>query len=249
MKNARANRRSTARTYAGRVLDVSLDADPRNAAYPVMAKLPTALPLQTRLWRCPYSLDQGTEGACVGFAGAHWFGSDPRMQNVSGWLARRFYRGAQRNDRWPGENYEGTSLNALLKYWQQKGLISEYRWCYTFDELCQTISHLGPVIVACDWLEECFYPDSKGWIDYEGESRGGHATAWTGINVEREFFTIQQSWGPRHGADGEVYLSFEDARKLWANNRFPRIALPAKRSLAKYRNANRPWWRRLIPWL
>ena len=67
------------------------------------------IPLSSKVWVSPYSLDQGKEGACVGFAGAHFFGSESRIQDVTTRTARRFYKGAQKHDSWPGEDYEGTS--------------------------------------------------------------------------------------------------------------------------------------------
>ena len=240
--------RSDARTYAGRSLDVSLAVDPRNREYPVAAKFPLGveLPLTSRKWQCDYSLDQGREGACIGYAGAHWMGSQPRPQDVSSRIAQRFYAGAQRNDVWPGEDYEGTSLQGLMRYWRKEGLIGEYRWIFSADDLLRTLSHLGPVIVASAWPEECFHPDPYGFIEYDGERQGGHATCWTGIDVEREYCTIQQSWGRRHGKGGEVYMRFRDVERMFGDK--PRIAFPDKKSLAPYLAANRPWWHKLMFW-
>lgn len=249
MKLSRKNRRSDRRTFRGRTLDVSLRGDPRNADFPMSSKLVPGreLPIQTKRWHCPVALDQGSEGACVGFAGAHFYGTEDRIQEISVRLARRFYKGAQRNDQWPGEDYEGTSVNALMKFLHAEKLIGSYYWIHTADELFRTLSYHGPVIMGCLWLEECFTPWLDGVIRFKGEAKGGHATCWRGIDDEKGMVIIQQSWGPDHGDYGTVYMPMEDVEVLMRTN--PQCVFPEKRSLNKFSSADsrRPlgWFRKL----
>lgn len=230
-------RRSDSRLHRGRRFDVSLRADPRNADYPLT--IGVDIPPVTRVWDCPVALDQGSEGKCVGYAGAHFYGSEDRIQPINKRLANRFYREAQKVDEWPGENYEGTSVNGLMAYLRAEGLVGKYRWVFDLETLKRTLSYAGPVIVGSEWREECSYPDQWGFIDFDGPARGGHATCWRGINVEEGYFLIQQSWGPKHGLEGVVKMRFEDAAELLRTG--PQIVFPEKRALTKLSKPRR-WW-------
>lgn len=229
--------RSDSRLHRGRRLDVSLRADPCNSDYPLTIGADS--PPVTRVWDCPVALDQGREGACVGYAGAHFYGSEDRIQPITNRLAKRFYREAQKVDEWPGENYEGTSVNGLMAYLRAQGLVGKYRWVFDLETLKRTLSHVGPVIVGCEWREECSYPDQWGFIDFDGPAQGGHATCWRGINVEEEYFLIQQSWGPKHGLRGAVKMRFDDAAELLRTG--PQIVAPEKRALPQL-SKPRKWW-------
>ncbi|MBT8131936.1 MAG: C1 family peptidase, partial [Gammaproteobacteria bacterium] len=78
-------------------------------------------------------LDQGSEGACTGFAlatvchyllktvpGSAWGGSP-----VS---ARMLYIMARRYDEWPGTDYEGSSARGAIKGWHKHGVCSSRLW-------------------------------------------------------------------------------------------------------------------------
>lgn len=237
MKHARQHRRSDSRTSRGRKLDVALRADPRNADYPFT--IGEDIPPVTRVWDCPVTLDQGKEGACVGYASAHFYGSEDRIQTISNRIARTHYKGAQMHDEWLGENYEGTSVNGLMAYLRAEELVGKYRWVFDLETLKHTLSYYGPVIVGCEWREECNYPDKLGFINFDGPSQGGHATCWRGINMEEGYFLIQQSWGPKHGINGVVKMRFKDAAELLRTR--PQICFPEKRSLQSL-SPPKKWW-------
>lgn len=220
---------------------MSLREDPRNEAYPIAPLLAASaeVPLASKTWASPYCLDQGQEGACVGFAGAHWFGTDERQQTVTTKIARALYHGAQLHDEWPGESYEGTSVNGLAAYLRSIAAIGAYRWISTIDELQRTIALHGPVIVGSAWTEGMSHPDHYGFIRYDGMNRGGHATCWRGVNFEERYFLIQQSWGRGHGLRGTVKLRFADAADLLRTG--PQICFPEKRALQSLTQPRR-WW-------
>lgn len=237
-------RRSDSRLCRGRKLDVSLRADPRNKQYRMQDLFGSSvtLPPQSKVWpiALEHRLDQKSEGSCVGFAGAHSFAAGPFWQNVTTKIARLFYKGAQKHDQWPGENYEGTSVNGLMAFLKLKGWIGEYRWIYDIEELKRTLSWHGEVIVGSAWKEQCFRPDREGFIRFDGASKGGHATCWCGINIEEGYFLIQQSWGRGHGIEGQVRMRFADAEKLLRTG--PQIAFPSKRIIKSLTKISRPWW-------
>lgn len=88
--------------------------------------------------------DQGSEGACVGFAVS-------RLQTLANrrvYNAFSVYYRAKQVDEWPGENYDGTSLRAGLEVIRTEGAplrnstdfrldagITEYRWLTSVDEI------------------------------------------------------------------------------------------------------------------
>ncbi|BCA56932.1 hypothetical protein W02_40720 [Nitrospira sp. KM1] len=96
----------------------------------------TLLPRDKQPLRSIPVLDQGEEGACVGFALA-------TVINVSIWQrgpkrkstgkfnqvsARMLYELAKRYDEWKGENYDGTSPRGAMKGWHHHGVASESVW-------------------------------------------------------------------------------------------------------------------------
>jgi pimeloyl-ACP methyl ester carboxylesterase len=77
-------------------------------------------------------LDQGTEGACTGFALAtvanyllRARGKNPDADQVSAWM---LYTMAKRYDEWPGEDYDGSSARGAMKGWHKHGLCALRLW-------------------------------------------------------------------------------------------------------------------------
>jgi hypothetical protein len=88
--------------------------------------------------------DQGNEGACVGFGSSRMQTLLNRARYDAPWL----YHEAQKVDPWPGENYDGTSVDAAMQVLKNEGLktpkwtaprlaqgISAYRWTSKVDEI------------------------------------------------------------------------------------------------------------------
>lgn len=81
-------------------------------------------------------LDQGKEGACTGFGlGAvvnyllwrkEWE-TEVTVKRVS---PRMLYHMARVYDKWPGEDYEGSSCRGAMKGWHRHGVCSEKLWPY-----------------------------------------------------------------------------------------------------------------------
>lgn len=114
--------------------------------------------------------DQGNEGACVGFG----ISRAQTMMNRVAYDATWLYHEAQKKDEWPGEDYDGTSVNAGLKVARDEGLlraksgelaindgISAYRWATSVAEIHTTIGlpladSLGAVPLVNSW--GTYYP-------------------------------------------------------------------------------------------
>lgn len=109
--------------------------------------------------------DQGTEGACVGFACSRMMSLLNRRRYDARWL----YRTAQQIDEWPGTDYEGTSVRAGLDILRQMGHrevrrgktrdisledgIVENRWATSADEVLEALGtpHLDYVTIMNSW--------------------------------------------------------------------------------------------------
>lgn len=109
--------------------------------------------------------DQGSEGACVGFASSRCMSLLNRRRYDARWL----YREAQQVDEWPGEDYDGTSVRAAMDVLRKQGHrevragetgavdhaagILENRWARSADEVLAALGtpHLDYVTILNSW--------------------------------------------------------------------------------------------------
>lgn len=193
---------------------VSDGFDPRNSEYPVSAVLPDNAKLISREWECDLFLNQGSEGACVGFSLAHEAAAHPvPIRNLTYNDAMMVYKEAQRIDEWPGEAYSGTSLNAGLKIAKRLKWIESYRWAGNVYELALAVGHLGPAVLATAWYQGMAHP--RGGVAYvSGKQTGRHAYLCTEYDEERKTFTLHNSWGKHWGWKGTAKISVNDMSSL-----------------------------------
>lgn len=197
-----------------RRLDRVKQFDERSRAYPIRAALPSTKP-RSYTWSCNVFLDQGQEGACVGFSLAHELNARPVVVHVDADYARnQIYREARKIDEWPGEDYEGTSVLAGAKILHNLGYFTEYRWAFGLDDLILAVGRHGPAVLGVNWYEGQFDPDPNGFIHVGGELAGGHAILCNGVNLKGRYFTLHNSWGQDWGNNGECKISFEDIDRL-----------------------------------
>lgn len=218
--------------------------DPRNEMFPFASALSEeeqTEPLtsgMSKTWPLEARLDQGRQGACVGFAWTHELAAEPTgwryapkfpdgdlTEPAAGELfAKLVYWDAQRRDIWPGGEYPrasprmlGTSLLAGAKVLQMAGYIRQYRWAFTVEDIARAIAYSGPVVFGTRWFEGMDRPDpDTGAITVDGSPVGGHALAVTGVDVAAEQFYLVNSWGVEWGEHGACRLGFEDMEKLLA---------------------------------
>lgn len=102
--------------------------DSRDYIYqPTLTSLPTEKSVPDEL----NIRNQGREGACTGFAtGAAIDLLNQQRQVDTKVSARMLYEMARKNDRWPGETYEGSSIRGAIKGWRNMGVCSEEFWPY-----------------------------------------------------------------------------------------------------------------------
>jgi hypothetical protein len=93
---------------------------------------PPLVPLPDQVVSCdlvPVILDQGSEGACTGFALAAVINFHLSRRRLKRSVSpRMLYDMARRYDEWPGEKYEGSSARGAMKGWVAHGVCNEASW-------------------------------------------------------------------------------------------------------------------------
>lgn len=246
-----AKKKATKKTATPSVVNIKLAGvrgmgrnkarDPKDMLH-LMLK-PAALPdIYKKIWATGgHSWDQGSTSMCVSFSTNRYLISSPIRNSISAkmlpdWL-NRFYKECQRNDEWPGEDYDGTSVRAAFAVLLKLGYISEYRWAFDTDTITNHILTVGPVVVGTDWTNEMFEPDSKGNIrvhDAKGKYIvvGGHAFLLCGVDRKRKMtdgttgaYLIQNSWGNSWGIKGQAWISIAEFNTLLQNQGEAAIAV------------------------
>lgn len=197
-----------------RIFDRIPQFDRRSRKFPIMA-LVSATQRRSYTWSCAAYLDQGSEGACVGFGWTHEAAARPAVvQNLTNAIARTVYKLAQKYDEWPGDNYEGSSVLGGAKAAQKMGWLTEYRWAFGEDDLAMAVGYKGPAVLGVNWYEGMTEPDKNGIIRPTGDALGGHCILCNGINVKRGLYRLHNSWGASWGVNGECFISFSDMATL-----------------------------------
>lgn len=198
-----------------------IEFDERSRDFPIRTLLLEAgepKPPRSYTWRVGVWLDQGQEGACVGFAWAHELAARPRVVGVDAGIARGIYRRAQDLDSWPGADYSGTSVLAGAKATLELGHMSEYRWAFGLSDLVLALGYSGPAVLGLNWHEGQFHPELDGRIRPSGALLGGHAILAFRVETPRPDrigkIWLHNSWGPAWGAGGDCYLTFDDMGAL-----------------------------------
>jgi hypothetical protein len=223
-------------------LDWRSHHDPRSRDYPVTATVAASV-LRTAarasvLWTPGPPIDQGSEGACVGFAWTNEALASPvrvELPSDPDVFARQLYQQAQTLDDWPGEDYEGTSVLAGAKAVQAHGYLREYRWCFSVNDVILAIVQHGPVVLGIPWLEDMFTPDTDGELHATGAVAGGHAILANGyiprLIRDRPMIHLQNSWGADWGRNGGGWISTEGLASLLAND--GEACVPVRRSYGR----------------
>lgn len=213
-----------AKKRQGRTFDRLKEFDKRSRSFAMRSLLDKTYKPRSYTWSVGSHLDQGPDGACVGFAWAHELIARPAViEGVDYSYALWHYKTAQRYDAWSGVDYSGTSVLAGAKVVQQKppqmnegrGLIGEYRWIFANkDDLIKTLGYFGPVIFGINWYDGMFEPDVKGFIHPTGTLAGGHAILAKAIDIKNEAVTLHQSWGEGWGYGGDCVIHLDDIMRL-----------------------------------
>jgi hypothetical protein len=188
-------------------------------------------------------LNQGREASCVGHALAAAINYLNQKRDTKFTASRRMlYEMARKNDEWPGEDYEGSSIRGAIKGWKNMGVCSEELYPYTegssgmlnieaakearsngigaYYRLAPNLSHFhaalneSGVIIASANVHSGWNKLKEEEIPYNEEQKvlGGHAFAIVGYNSEG--FRVQNSWGKSWADSGKAIWKYED----WVEN-------------------------------
>lgn len=101
---------------------------------PTLVEVAKEYPLERVLARQPVILNQGSEGACTGFALAavanHLLRTRQLHPDLKPVSPRMLYEMARRHDEWEGEDYSGSSARGAMKGWHKFGVCEESLWPY-----------------------------------------------------------------------------------------------------------------------
>lgn len=164
-------------------------------------------------------LDQGSEGACVGFSATNFLRGGPKLSFRNSTtaelnqIATKYYHLFQKNDEWPGEDYSGTSVSAAVKAMAQEGLIEAGAMTRDLDVQDKFLINESSLMLASDWFEGMYRTDAKGFISATGRKVGGHAYWQFGLSKWKTKY-IYNSWGSSYGFGGVGYISRADSEWL-----------------------------------
>lgn len=188
-------------------------------------------------------LDQGSDGACTGFALATVVNYLLRMGHYGARTQQAspqmLYTMAKRYDEWPGETYEGSSARGAMKGWHKHGVAADSLWGkhtdltekLAADALKRPlgayfrVNHKDLVAMHSAITETgILYATAtvhQGWADVKrGDTTIAYSAKKLGghafaiVGYDREGFWIQNSWGRGWGSSGLARLSYVD----WLEN-------------------------------
>lgn len=196
--------------------------DDKDDQFPLRAAIPRAVALpRTRYWSFFYkALDQGSTGTCVGHGGKDWMLAGPVTQTkpFTPPTAIDLYVECTKVDEWPqndnGDLNFGTSVRALFKVLQARGLVAEYRWAQSLADVQEFVSLVSPLVIGVNWYDGMMFTDKDGFIHPTGGIAGGHCVIIIGVDNVKRRFRILNSWGPGWGQSGRAWVSFEDMERL-----------------------------------
>jgi hypothetical protein len=222
-------------TQLERTFDWRSRHDERSRNYSVEQLLETKGKWSRKAWRAPGErLDQGREGACVGFALTNELLSSPSpmgrvIPKPRNKFASDVYREAQKIDEWPGEDYEGTSILAGMKVLRSRGLISSYYWAFGIEQVLDTLVSVGPVVIGIPWHESMYNTDENGLVRIDGREVGGHAILLTGYHpnhpvLKEPVVRWRNSWGPEYGINGNGFI--RPSNLSWLLQKYGEACIP-----------------------
>lgn len=182
---------------------------------------------RSHTWRCDKYLNQGFEGACVGFSIGHELAANPAPAKRIGpaYCRKKIYWAAQRADEWPGgaypgakPHYGGTSLLDGVKVVHKLGWFEEYRWTFTFNDFLLGLGYHGPAVIGVSWYDGMYETDDNGFVSRTGEPIGGHCILANGVDVKARTVTLHNSWGKSWGVNGECKVGWQDMEDLLADD-------------------------------
>jgi hypothetical protein len=174
-----------------------------------------------KLWANPLQLNQGREGACVGFAHVGVSNSQPAKHEYGNERGFQVYHLAQdRFDPFPGNKYPGTTVRAGAKAQVYLGEYTHYAFTNSVEVLALHILNYGSATIGVDWFTGMDRVDSEGFIHPSGKLMAGHSVVIDGVTwnyegVKPNRFRFRNSWGSYWGFNGRGWISAIDLQFLF----------------------------------
>jgi len=205
--------------------------DPRSRNYPIRALI-SAKKRRSYTWNCPVVLDQGEEGACTGFAVSAEAAARPvRVKGITNDVAFAVYRRARQLDDIPGEDYDGSTTLGAMKAGVERGWYESYRWAFGEDDLALAVGYHGPAVLGIPWFSGMDEVPDDYILKVSGKIRGYHDILCNGYDRKKGLYRLHNSWGPKYGLNGEVFVSADDMLRLLSNQ--GEACLPVVRKMGK----------------
>lgn len=152
--------------------------------------------------------DQGREGQCVGYGCKALLESSPFRQ-TDGPTSTEIYLEARLIDEFPDDSLtEGTSVRAGLNVLKNHGLIENYVWATSLEDVYQFIAKRGPVVLGVSW--HGYETAVDGLMSFDGPIVGYHCILATSFNRDTDEIGFQNSWGPFFGIGGMGKMKGKD---------------------------------------
>ena len=204
------------------VLDRLISPRSRSAEFPIHADPRLAeAELADQDWglTIDFPLDQGPEGACVGFGCSAELSADPMQWPTGNGFAMKLYQNARARDRARGYNFaEGATVLGGLEAAKAMNLIQGFRWAQRFEDIALGLQ-VGPVVMGTDVTDGMYHTTADGeWVPV-GTYVGGHCWTIIGFRLNHPLFGraywMVNSWGKKFGTNGKAWIREESLRKLW----------------------------------
>lgn len=153
-------------------------------------------------------IDQKDTPLCVGCAWRSWL-SAPPIAITSGPSDREIYTNARRIGNTPAD-VVGASTRDAAKYLQRLGLMGEYVWARTTDQIrTWLLADKGTVVLTCHFYVGMEIPAAKdAMISATGPIHPiDHAFVISGVDDTTDTFRFTNSWGPTWGQNGSAWIS------------------------------------------
>lgn len=192
--------------------------DERNLDY-LIATAVAPQPEVKRRWSEGPQLDQGREGACIGFGfTADILAAPAAQRDISSDLAHRYARHHWMRAQWlstgrPVDPDRGATMNNGATVAKQYGLIDGYLWAQNIEDVRNAVIAEGPVVMATKMFDGVATPTWQGVIQPNRSNKeytSSHCMCITGYDPARKakvrgrtgtyrMFFIRNSWGKGWG--------------------------------------------------
>ena len=191
-----------------------------------MRTVPPDAPIKS-VWHPPVDrepLDQGSVGACTGYATAECLSTAPYTRALTSAEALAIYSRATQIDGidgvYPPEDTGSTGW-AAMRAAVDLGLCGGFSMSSTLTGLLVGLQTV-PVTIGIPWMSGCDAPDiTSGLVRPTGELEGGHELCVVGCDVDDHTVVIRNSWGDwgvqYQGGAGYFLIGWTDLEILLAS--------------------------------